>query len=312
MAKDEGGNIEVTHTATRAGRIRKKRLTAALFLAPALLVYLLYIVYPVWGTWQYSLYDWKGGPAKAFVGLSNYAELLSDSMFWNALRNNGKVLLASVFIQIPLGLAMALLLLSRIKGKRLLQTVFFLPYLMPTVAIGLLFSYIYDPLHGPLNRLLQLFGMETVAWLSDPGTALPAVLLVVVWQHAPFYMVLLKAAIVGIPDELYEAAAIDGAGALNRFRSITLPLLLPTITISSILAIVGSLKAFDLFYIMSGGGLNQGMDLMGSYMYRNAFVTFRMGYGSAVAFVMFVLCFIAAAIVQYMEHRRRKREGNER
>jgi raffinose/stachyose/melibiose transport system permease protein len=302
----------VTHMATRTGRIRKKRLTAAMFLAPALLVYLIYIVYPVWGTLKYSFYDWKGGPAKIFVGLSNYTGLLSDPMFWNALQNNGKVLLASVFIQIPLGLAMSLLLLSRLKGRRLMQTIFFLPYLMPTVAIGLLFSYIFDPLNGPVNRLLQLFGMETVAWLSDPRTALPAVLLVVVWQHAPFYMVLLKAAIVGISDELYEAAAIDGASAINRFRSITLPLILPTITISSILAIVGSLKAFDLFYIMSGGGLNQEMDLMGSYMYRNAFVTFKMGYGSAVAFVMFVLCFLVAAIIQYMEHHRRIREEGER
>ncbi|WP_246315806.1 carbohydrate ABC transporter permease [Paenibacillus foliorum] len=297
---------QVTQTQMRRKRVLNKRVTVALFIAPALLVYLLYMVYPIIGTLQYSLYDWKGGPDKTFVGFNNYVKLFADSVFWSSLANNLKVVLASVFLQIPLGLLMALLLFAPIKGMRFFQTVYFMPFLMSTVAIGLLWVFMFDPLNGSVNRLIGLFGIENIAWLSESKTAMASILLVVVWQYAPFYMILFKAAIVGISEELYEAASIDGAGPWTRFSRITFPMLVPTIVTSSILAIVGSLKAFDIFYIMTGGGPSNSTELLGIYMYKQAFIHFNMGFASAVAFMMFLLAFLVAGIIQYLEYNRKK------
>lgn len=309
------GNLQKTEysypvaTSLSPGRKKQfdKRLTICLFLAPALIVYCIYILYPIFGTAQYSFYQWKGGADKTFIGLQNYTVLFSDPVFWKAFLNNVKIIFTSVFLQIPLGLIMALILFAPIRGKRLFQTIYFMPFLMSTVAIGMLWIFMFDPLNGVVNRLISLFGFEYVAWLSEEKTAMSAILLVIVWQYAPFYMILFKAAIVGISEDLYEAASIDGASGLERFWHITLPLLLPTIVTSSTLAIVGSLKAFDIFYIMTGGGPNGSTELLGTYMYKQAFIHFDMGYGSAVAFMMFLLAFIAAGVIQVMEAGRKKK-----
>jgi raffinose/stachyose/melibiose transport system permease protein len=308
------GTLQKTNTNLATAPILKgkskqsdKMFTICLFLTPALLIYFVYIIYPIVGTFNYSLYNWRGGADKTFIGFDNYSRLFTDSIFWYALFNNIKVILASVFLQIPLGLIMALMLFAPIKGKRFFQTIYFMPFLMSTVAIGLLWVFIFDPLNGAVNRLIGLFGFEYIAWLSDEKTAMIAILIVTVWQYSPFYMILFKAAIVGIPEDLYEAASIDGANAWHRFLHITFPLLLPTIMTSSTLAIVGSLKAFDIFYIMTGGGPNNKTELLGTYMYKQAFIHFNMGYGSAVAFMMFVLAFLAAGIIQGIEANRKRR-----
>ncbi|WP_010271605.1 carbohydrate ABC transporter permease [Paenibacillus senegalensis] len=280
-----------------------------LFIAPAFLVFSIYILYPILATLYYSFHDWKGGSSKTYIGLANYTRLLTDAVFWTGLWNNLKVVLSSVLLQIPLGLTMGLLLMSAIKGKRLFQTVYFMPFLMSTVAIGLLWLFLYDPLNGSINQFIGWFGMENIAWLSEESTAMGSVLAVIVWQYAPFYMVLFKAALVGISEDLYEAAQMDGANAWQRFYGITLPLLMPTIVTSSILAIVGSLKSFDLFYTMTGGGPNSSTELMGTYMYKLAFVHFNMGYASTVAFVMFLVAFVVVVLIQLLEFWRKK-EGN--
>ncbi|PZE20085.1 sugar ABC transporter permease [Paenibacillus xerothermodurans] len=305
--------MSVSSPVVTPSRLRKKRqfdkaLTIALFISPALLVYLVYIIYPILGTLQYSLFEWTGGPDKTFIGLQNYSQLFADTVFWQGLLNNVKVILTSVFLQIPLGLVMALILFAPIRGKRFFQTIYFMPFLMSTVAIGMLWVFMFDPLNGAVNRLINLFGFENVAWLSEEKTAMAAIIIVIVWQYAPFYMILFKAAMVGISEDLYEAASIDGASSLQKFANITFPLLMPTIVTSSTLAIVGSLKAFDIFYIMTGGGPNNKTELLGTYMYKQAFVHFNMGYGSAIAFMMFLFAFLAAGIIQALEARR-KRKG---
>lgn len=309
-----GNQPDVHDGSNKSHRIKTKRgagkrWTIFLFIAPALLVFSIYILYPILGTLYYSFHDWKGGSSRTFIGLANYTRILSDSVFWTGLWNNLKVVMSSVLIQIPLGLTMGLLLMSAIKGKRLFQTVYFMPFLMSTVAIGLLWLFLYDPLNGSINQLIGWFGMDNIAWLSEENTAMGSVLAVIVWQFAPFYMVLFKAAMVGVSEELYEAAQIDGANAWQRFFGITLPLLIPTIVTSSILAIVGSLKTFDLFYTMTGGGPNNSTELMGTYMYKLAFVHFNMGYASTVAFVMFLVAFVVVVIIQLLEFWRKK-EGN--
>ncbi|RDY71648.1 sugar ABC transporter permease [Halobacillus trueperi] len=282
-------------------------LTILLFIAPAFIVYAVYVLYPIFSTFRYSLHAWDGMSEMTFVGFANYIQLFQDAVFWTSLTNNAWVVIVSVFVQIPLGLLMALMLFAPIKGIRFMSSVYFFPFLMSTVAIGLLWVLMYDPINGIINQLVTLLGFESVSWLSQADTAMFAVLLVVVWQFAPFYMILFKAAIVGIPEELYEAAKMDGANALTKFIHITLPMLMPTIVSSSILAIVGSLKAFDIFYIMTGGGPNHGTELMGTYMFKQAFINFNMGYASAIAFLMFFIALVVTIIIQMLDFYRKKR-----
>lgn len=285
----------------------RKAVTIGLFTAPALIVYLVYVVYPILSTLSYSFYSWDGTSEKTFIGFDNYIQLFNDTIFWTSLTNNVWVVLTSVFVQIPLGMIMALMLFAPIRGIRLFSSVYFLPFLMSTVAIGLLWVYMFDPINGIINQLVNVLGFENVAWLSDDNTAMIAILLVVVWQFSPFYMILFKAAMVGIAEELYESAQIDGANSWQKFFHITLPLLMPTIVSSSILAIVGSLKAFDIFYIMTGGGPNHATELMGTYMFKQAFINFNMGYASAIAFIMFLIALVVTVLIQVVDYNRKKK-----
>ncbi|PAD70284.1 ABC transporter permease [Bacillus sp. 7586-K] len=285
----------------------KSFFTIGLFISPALIVYSVYVLYPIINTLIYSFYEWDGMGVGVFVGFENYLNLFKDAVFLTALKNNTWVVLTSVFAQIPLGLIMGLMLFAPIRGIKLFSSIYFFPFLMSTVAVGLLWVLMFDPINGLINQLISLFGFENVAWLSQTNTALFAVLLVIVWQFAPFYMILFKAAIVGIPEDLYEAAEIDGASPLTKFFHITLPLLMPTIVSSSILAVVGSLKSFDIFYIMTGGGPNHGTELLGTYMFKQAFINFNMGYASAIAFIMFFLSLLVTIIIQVMDYYRKKK-----
>ena len=294
-----------------ASRMKSKKLRSAitigLFVAPALIVYSIYVLYPIISTFMYSFYDWDGMGVGKFVGMQNYINLFKDAVFLTALKNNTWVVLTSVFAQIPLGLIMALMLFAPIKGIKFFSSIYFFPFLISTVAVGLLWVLMYDPINGIINQVINFFGFDNVPWLSDANTALFAVLMVIVWQFAPFYMILFKAAIVGIPEELYEAAAIDGANSVTKFFRITFPLLMPTIVSSSILAVVGSLKSFDIFYIMTAGGPNHGTELLGTYMFKQAFINFNMGYASAIAFLMFFLALSVTILIQVMDYLRKKR-----
>ncbi|GAE34870.1 carbohydrate ABC transporter permease [Halalkalibacter akibai] len=276
--------VETNPNVVRKKQKQKQARTILLFVLPGLLVYSVFILYPILATFNYSFFNFSGGQSqRTFVGLSNYTTLFADQTFWQALKNNSFIILVSVFVQIPLGLMMALVLFSPIKGVKLLNVLYFLPYLMSTVAIGLLWIFMFDPMNGPVNQVVKLFGQNPIPWLADKNTAMIAVLLVIVWQFAPFYMILFKAAMVGIPDELYEAARIDGANGTQQFFYITFPSLIPTIVTSSILAVVGSLKQFDIFYIMTGGGPGNSTEILGTYMFKQGFINFNMGYASTIA-----------------------------
>lgn len=284
----------------------KSNLSIFLFIAPALFIYSMYVIYPILATFEYSFHTWTTAGEKVFVGLENYTRLFTDPIFWTALKNNIWILLTAVFIQIPLGLILALMLFSPIKGIRFFNSVYFLPFLVSTVATGMLWVFMFDPLDGVMNRIVGLFGIENVFWLSEPSTAMLSVLFVDVWQAAPFYMILLRAAIVGIPTELYEAATMDGANAWKKFIYITLPLLWPTILTSSILAIVGSLKTFDLFFVMTEGGPNGSTEILGTFMFKQAFMNYNTGYASAIGFVMFFIALTITILIQWMNSRTRE------
>lgn len=280
--------------------------TATLFVAPALAVYLLYVIYPILQTFLYSLREWSGIGDGTYIGLANYREALQDDIFWHALRNNIILVVASIAIQLPVALGLAVLLSSRIRGWRIFRTIYFIPLLLSTVAIGLVWINIYDPTFGLLNGLLSAVGLDglTQSWLGNESTALPAVIAVVCWQYIPFYMILFIAGLTTIPTEILEAAKLDGSSSWQSFRYVTLPMLRPIIRTAAILSLIGSLKFFDLVWVMTGGGPNRSTELMATYMYERAFFTFRMGYGSAIAMLLFLIAFVVTTLTIVIDQRR--------
>lgn len=281
-------------------------IVAVLFLAPALLVYALYVLYPIVQSVLYSLRDWSGIGDGTYIGLANYREALQDGVFWQALRNNMVLVVASILIQLPIALLLALLLSARLRGWRIFRAFYFFPLLLSTVAIGVVWVNIYDPTFGLLNGVLGVLNLENLQqpWLGSEATALPAVIAVVAWQYIPFYMILFIAGLTTIPEELYEAAKLDGSTNWESFWHITLPLLRGIIRTAAILSLIGSLKFFDLVYVMTGGGPNRSTELMATYMYERAFFTFRMGYGSAIATLLFIIAFvITTATIVIDQHR---------
>lgn len=275
-----------------------------LFLLPTLFVYGVFIIYPVFSTLNSSFYDWSGlNDIRRFIGFENYRELFKDPAFIQSMVNNLWVVLVSVFVQIPLGLTLALVVSRTVVRSKIYKVVYFLPYLMSTVAIGLTWSFLYDPMIGVINKGLSAIGVDTnnLLWLADERLALMSVLIVVVWNFAPFYMIMFNAAMSTISEDYYEAASIDGATTFQKFRKITFPLLIPSIASSTVLSIVGSLKSFDLFYIMTKGGPGSSTELMGTYMYKQGFTYFKMGYASSAAFTMFFVAVISIMFIRFVQ-----------
>lgn len=287
-----------------------ERMRVPVFLLPALAVYAAFVLVPIVTSFFFSTLDWQGvGKQYTFVGLRNFRELLGDPVFWKSLRNNLTLVVASLGTQLPLGLGLALLLNTPIRGVRLFRTIYFLPLLMSTVAVGILWTSIYNPAFGVLNSLLAAVGLGhwQRGWLGEESTALWAVIATICWQFTPFYMILFRAALMNIPEELYEAARIDGCAGWQLFRYITVPLLRGTIRTAALLSLIGSLKYFDLVFIMTGGGPNHATELMATYMYSQAFWRFRMGYASAIAVMLFLIAFTITTGVLIWDQRRERK-----
>lgn len=292
---------------------KKRRVYEMLFitacLVPGLFIYGTYNLLGIVKTFFYSLHSWTGiGTDSPFVGLENYRKLLSDPKMMVAIRNNLLLVVTSICIQLPCALLVALALNSKIHGTKFFRTVFFLPMLFSTVATGIMWQLFYDPMFGILAYIMKMIGMgdKVVGFLADVKTAMPSVLFVICWQFIPFYMIILKAGLSNIPLELYEAARIDGANKMQCFFNVTLPMVAPTLRTSAVMSMVGSLKYFDLIYIMTGGGPNGATELMATYMYKKGFVEFSMGYASSIAGMMFIICFVFACCFLYLT---REREG---
>ena len=275
-------------------------LSAFLFVLPALLIYCFYFVYPIPASAYYSLFRWNGiSPQKLYLGFGNWLRLVQDELFWKSFANNLILVVASIVIQLPMALALGLLVSSQIRGARLFKLLYFIPMMLSAVAIGITWKFIYEPNYGLLNGALRLIGLDSLTrgWLGEPSLALAAVIATICWQFIPFYMVIFAAALAGIPQELIEAAYIDGASPSVSFFRITLPLLANTIRTAAILSLTGSLKYFGLIYVMTEGGPDHATELLATYMYKQAFTGFRMGYGSTVAVFMFLISFLLTVLV---------------
>jgi raffinose/stachyose/melibiose transport system permease protein len=215
----------------------------------------------------------------------------------SSLRNTLIILVASFVFEIPLGLALALLVQRLGRLESVLSSVFIVPLLISSVAIGITWSFLYNPNFGPLYYIYNSFSQQAPGWLGSPTWAIWAVTVVIIWQYIPLYMLLFNAGLVAIPTELYDSASIDGAGGWARLWSITLPLLRRTFVTASVLMLTGSLVYFDLVYVMTGGGPGNSSYTLAMYVYRSAFQDHNVGYGSTIAVLLFALSFILSGII---------------
>lgn len=278
----------------RQSEVRK---ASAIFLAPVAILLLVFIAYPILDSFNISLYKWNGITTdRQFIGIDNWKTLFLDRSFWFAFRNNVVIMVLSIAVQLPIGLALATFL--DFGGKKLngFKVIWFIPLLMSSVAIGFLFRYALATNGGIISTVSSWFGGGNIDLLGDPNKALLTVIAVICWQFVPFYMVYFMAAYTNISYDIYEASRIDGASRGQYFWRIALPLLVPSIKSAAILSMVGSLKYFDLIYVMTGGGPGTSTELMATYMYKNSFKNLNMGYGSTVACGMFILISLIALV----------------
>lgn len=276
----------------------------ALFLLPALLLYVFFVLYPVAQSIRFSFWDWNGLTEPSPVGLDNFARAFSDPDFLEAMTHNGIIIVLSLLLQLPVALGLAVLLNQKLKGRGLLRALFFAPYILSEVVTGVVWRQIYRP-SGLLDQILIGVGAEGAVreWLADPDIVLYSLFFVISWQYFGFHMVLMLAGLQQIPGELKEAAAMDGGSSWKIFRHVTLPLLMPTVRVSMFLSIVGALQLFDLVWVVTRGGPIGASSSMATFLY-DQFLINLWGYASAVSIIIFLLSAVFAFFYQRTALRR--------
>lgn len=278
------------------------RLEPYVALSPVLALLAIFLYLPLVFDVIYSLHDWSSlSPTWRYVGLGNFLLLWNDPIFWHGLRGNFLYAAVSLLCQVAGALVLAAILESGVVGRRLsgfFRVAFFIPSILPITVIGLLWQILYQPDGGLIDQALQAVGLGDFAhaWLGEEATALPSIVAVSQWQWTGYLTVLFIVAIRAIPNEIYEAAAIDGAGALRSFWHVTVPGVQETTILMALITIFGAMKVFDIVWVMTAGGPNNASHVMGSYMYQLAFRDDRVGYAGAVAMAMFVLSAIAGGL----------------
>jgi raffinose/stachyose/melibiose transport system permease protein len=284
----------------RASRDRRGLLLIWGFVAPALLVYATFVLLPVGLAAVYSFFNWNGlSQLERFIGFDNYVRAVSDPVFLSAIGHNIAIVALSLLVQGPLAIGIALLLNRPLRGRTLVRTLIFVPYVLSEVVAGLAFKLLLPP-NGPFDGILTALGWagDKPNWLADPAIAFWTLFVVLTWKYLGFAIILMLAGLQGVPDELPEAAAIDGASWWQIQRHITLPLLAPTIRIWAFLSIIGSLQLFDMVWILTGGGPLNATETMATYMVEYGNGRSQVGYGSAVAVILFIVSLVIALLYQ--------------
>jgi raffinose/stachyose/melibiose transport system permease protein len=278
-------------------------LVIFLFLLPAIVLFVFFVIYPIVQSIYYSFFSWKGfGPAVDYVGLENFKNILNDKVFMIALRNGFLIIALSLFAQLPLSLMLAVLVGRDLPGRVFFRTIFFLPYVLSEVIAALMWLFILnpDPDRGFVNAVIVFFGGKSQAWLGNTDLVLLSIFAALTWKYFGYHMLLFMTGLQNIPTEIEEAGRIDGANSIQNFFYITLPLLESTIRTSVYLSVLGSIQQFILVWIMTKGGPVNASETMATYMYRFGFVRFQLGYVSAVAIYMFILCLVFSLIYNYL------------
>jgi len=277
---------------------------ALLFLAPTLLGLALLSAGPIVASLGISLTSWDLLRPPQFVGIDNFVALMSDDRFLVSLRNTAIYTLLSVPIGMVLALALALALNQPLRGIALIRTAYFLPVVTSATAVGLVWAWIYSPASGLLNQAIGVIGLPPQKWVSDPFWAMPAIVAMSVWQGLGINVIVFLAGLQGIPQEYYDAASVDGAGRWPRFRSVTLPLLTPSLFFTGILSLIGSFQVFDQVYILARPGKPTDATItLVYYIYESGFKFFRMGQAAAASWILFLI--VAVLTVVYFRSQRR-------
>ncbi|HVR76817.1 MAG TPA: sugar ABC transporter permease [Acidimicrobiia bacterium] len=276
------------------------------FLLPALTLYTVFVLYPITQSIRYSGFSWNGlEPLTNWVGLENFRTALADPLFIEAIQHNAIIAGLSLVVQIPFAVGLAVLLSRNLKGRGVFRTMFFAPYVLSEVVTGVVWRQILRP-DGLIDRLLGSVGADglTQEWLADPSIVLYSLFFVISWKYFGFHMILILAGLQLIPNELEEAASIDGASWWQGFRYVTLPLLGPTIRVSMFLSIIGALQLFDLIWVTTKGGPINASSTMATYLVDWGFRRGQFGYASAVSVIVFGLSLIVALLYQRFVLRR--------
>lgn len=269
-----------------------EKYAAWLFLAPALIGTLFFIIIPICASFYISLLDWNLITAPKFVGLENYIGLLNEALFWQILWNTIFYAVVTTIFAIIIPLVLAVILNEKIKGANAFKTIFFLPYITPMIVLAVVWAWIFDPNYGVFNYIFH----TNIKWLYDTNTAMLALIFVSVWKNIGYNMILMLAGLQNIPEEVDEAAKIDGATGIKKFFRITCPLLSPTILFVSLITTISSFQVFDLIYLMTQGGPENSTSVLVYQMYKNAFEFFKIGKASAIAYVLFGVILVLSMI----------------
>jgi len=269
-----------------------------LFILPALLLYSVFFIYPFLQSIQISLTSWNGvDPTREFIGLANYARVLKDSLMWKALGHNLIWVILGTVSPIVIGLLLAVLLSGKnTRGRTFFRTLYFMPVMLSPVVVGIIWGWVYNPIYGMLNKILEGVGLGEFSrgWLGDPNLALYMVLITAVWSYFGFCLVILMAGMQNVDTELYDAANIDGANSFQQFIHVTIPQLSSVLTMIIAYTMIGGLSVFDIVYVMTGGGPANSTELIATYTYKQSFQLNSVGYGATLSMVMTVLSLAAS------------------
>jgi multiple sugar transport system permease protein len=296
----------------RKGRpavLRREALTGYLLISPNLIVFGVFMLLPLVLTFVISLQETSGlGPAE-WVGLGNYVELVSDGIFWRSLINTVGYAAVTVPLGLALGLAVAMLLDRAVWLRDVMRTIYYLPVVISGVAAGLIAQWMFNENIGVVNELLGFVGLGPVSWQSSAAWAMTSVVLLTLWVGVGFNMVVYLAALQGIPREYYDASAVDGANSVQQFRHVTLPGLGTATVFLAIYGVILSFQAFDLIYILTGGGPGNATEVLGTYAYDQAFSARERGYGAAIGVVLYLLLVVVLSVQFWISRRRDPGEG---
>ena len=301
--------MAATSRKRRPAAMRREALTGYLLISPNLIVFGVFMLLPLVLTFVISTQETSGlGPAE-WVGLGNYTELVSDGIFWRSLINTIGYAAVTVPLGLALGLAVAMLLNNAVWLRDVMRTIYYLPVVISGVAAGLIAQWMFNENIGVVNELLSVVGLGPVSWQSSPIWAMTSVVLLTLWVGIGFNMVVYLAALQGIPREYYDASAVDGANSVQQFRHVTLPGLGTATVFLAVYGVILSFQAFDLIYILTGGGPGNATEVLGTYAYEQAFSARERGYGAAIGVVLYLLLVVVLGVQFWISRRRNPGEG---
>lgn len=285
-------------------RTRSKYLFAFLFIAPGLILFFIFLLMPLSNSLYYSLFNWNGfGPPTEYIGIANYTRLFNHSVFQTAVKNTFTIVILSIFVQLPLALGLALIVgRGSLPGRSIFRTILFVPYVFAEILTAYIWVYVFHPSDGLANLLIKTIipGASNVLWLADAKIILFSIFIVITWKYFGLHMILYMAALQGVPGDLEDAARLDGASEWRVIQNITLPLMGPTIRLTVYLSVLGSFQQFVLFWILSkGGSPANSSHVISTYLYKFGILGFKLGYGSAVAVVLFAITLGFSLLYQF-------------